>query len=234
MSLLGALAKLQKRGSELYLQASQFFSENNLIRETWIEMSRDMEQQTASLKGLPGSFWSRSKLDETTLDAALELCSAPQVHKPWENEALRHCFSRTLDFEEPLILRTYVPLIRVLRTEWTDHALDFYIIVKAHVARLTRIVEPFSGDPVLTQRATHLMETFEREVQVPAMAALLHTRAQAKAAAHPKVQPKEKQAHAHQASSSMRPLSGRAKTLAKRPKTLVKKIELPRRRARRG
>jgi hypothetical protein len=231
MSLHGALAKLQRRGAELYLEASQFFSENNLIRETWVEMARDMEQQAESLKNLPGPFWTRLKTDEATLNAALELSSAPHTAKPWESKALRHCFARTLDFEEPLILRTYVPVIRLLRTEWTDHALDFYIIVKAHITRLTRTIEPLSGDPILTQRALNLMAEFEREVQLPSHP-VLQTRP--KIAARPKVSAREKQPHAAESASPIRPLSERSKGLGKHPKPLVKKLELPRRRARRS
>ncbi len=228
MSLPGALAKLQKRGADLYLEAAQFFSENNLIRETWIEMSRDLERQAASLKSLPASFWGRLRADEATLGAALELCSAPQASPRWESRALTHCFTRTLDFEEPLILRTYVPLTRVLRTEWTDHALDFYIMVKAHVARLTRIIETFSADPSLTQRAAHLMQSFEREVQGPALPS--HTRAESR----PGVRPKVKPAHAQEQAGPRHSLTQRGKSLGKRSKPLVKKIEIPRRSARRG
>jgi hypothetical protein len=227
MGLHGALAKLQKRGADLYLQASQFFSENNLIRETWVEMARDMDNQAASLKTLPAGFWTRLKEDEVTLTAALELCSSEDATRHWENKGLRHCFTRTLDFEEPLILQTYVPLIRVLRTEWTNRALDFYILVKAHVTRLTRIIEPISGDPALTRRALNLMETFEREVQIPAA----QQRNEGRNAAQ-KPHPKGKQPHAHESASPLRPLSERSK--GKHAKPLVKKIELSRRRASRS
>ncbi len=231
MSLPGALAKLQKKGTDTYLQAAQFFSENNLIRETWIEMSRDLERQAASLKSLPAAFWTRLKADEATLNAALELWSAPQASQPWESKALTHCLTRMLEFEEPLILRTYVPLIRVLRTEWTDRALDFYIMVKAHVARLTRIIEPFSGDPALTQRAANLMQVFEREVQVPA--APSHPRPD-RSMNRPKAPARDKPAHDQESGRPLRSLAGRGKGLGKRSKPLVKKIEIPRRQARRG
>ena len=158
-----------------------------------------MEQQAASLKSLPGSFWTTTENGrgdpERRARALLGSAASPAMGK----QGAPHCFARTLDFEEPIILRTYVPLIRLLRTEWTDHALDFYIIVKAHVARLTRIIEPLSGDPSLTQRAPNLSAEFEREVQRPLHPVL---QARPKTAARPEGAPREKQPHAAESGES--------------------------------
>ncbi len=222
MSLAGALAKLQKKGVDLYIHISQFFSENSLIRASWVEMAGDLDRQAEGLKRLPGSFWNRLKADPGT-SAALELCANPDFGHKCDNRRLSYCFSHTLDFEEPLILRAYVPLIRVLRTEWTDQALEFYIMVKAHLARLTRLIEPFADDPVLIQRANDLLRRFEHEVQEPAVpqAALSKHVAQKIAAARSKKKAVGERTAAH----------GRSRH--QRAKAIVKKLEIPRRRARR-
>jgi hypothetical protein len=233
MTSLGALVKLQKRGAELYVQVAQFFRENNLIHDTWMSMAQDLERQEASLRDLPSSFWVRMKTDEESLLRSIQQCAVPRPGSPaWAGRSLNECFARTLDFEEPLILRAYVPLIRTLRTDWTGHALDFYIIVKAHVARLYRIIQPTSGDSLLIQRAANLLATFEREVQLPVSVSpttvsplrrseTLHGR-QAKSA-----KPR------HESASPLRPIRERKTRIAKRAKSLVKKLELPRRRVRR-
>ena len=221
MSLLGALAKIQKNGVDMYLQMSQRFGENALIRSEWVEMARDLERQTASLKSLPGAFWNSLKADQITLNAAAELCSKKDTS--CSDRSLHGCFATALDFEEPIILRTYVPLIKVLRTgSWTDRGLDFYILVKAHIARLTRFIEPFSGDPTTVQRAHNLLAQFEREVQQPSIPT---ASSQVKAAAK-----RPKRARHAEPSKPIHARVSRTKT-ATRPKRLVKKLSMPRRRA---
>jgi hypothetical protein len=224
MGLSSALAKLQKNGMDLYVQMSQFFGENSVVRAGWIEMARDLEQQAAALKILPGSFWTHLKPDEATLKAALELCSSENVRSSGDR-SLSGCFAAALGFEEPLILKTYVPLIRVLRTEsLTERGLDFYILVKAHVARLTRLIEPYSADPALVQRVHDLLETFEREVQRPPVPVGAH---QVKGAAKRSKRPR------HEPSTRIHVRTAQRPQKVARPKRLVKKLGLSRRQAQR-
>src|SRR5207249_9011641 len=64
------------------------------------------------------------------------------------------------------ILFPYTTLFRS-RKEWTDQALDFYILVNAHLTRLARLIGSTSGDPVLIKRCSDLVLQFERATQVP-------------------------------------------------------------------
>ena len=229
MGLLGTLAKLQKAGANFYLSLAQRFNANNLIRDTWIAMSHDMECQTVSLKLLPGLFWKRLKDVEEPLLDAVSSCPVLRCAQVPPDRQLNSCFERTLDYEEPLILRGYAPLIRRLRVGWTDHALDFYIMVKAHVARLPQIIQPFSGNPTLIQRATGLLTSFEREVQMPEKVAL-PARARA---ADKKCRTRRTRKRNVFIADRRLPLRERAKRLARRTKPLVRAIKLARRRARR-
>jgi hypothetical protein len=234
MTSLGALVKLQKKGAELYVQVAQFFSENNLIRDTWLSMAQDLEQQEASLRDLPGSFWTRMKTDEEALLRAIAQCMVPHPGEPgWESRSLNECFARTLDFEQPLILGAYVPLIRALRIEWTGHALDFYIMVKAHVVRLYRLIQPTSGDSLLIQRAADLLVTFEREVQLPLAVPAASPSQQKKVEAGRARQTAKPGKSRHESASPLRPIGERKTRISKHTKPLVKKLELPRRRVRR-
>jgi hypothetical protein len=230
MSNLGALAKLQRSGAEFYLKIAEKFRENSLIREAWITLAQDLEQQIESLRELPASFWRGHEVEVQVLQVAIAQCPPPKTGNGAEPASLHACFTHTLDFEEPLILRAYVPLIKALRADCTNQALDFYIKVKAHVARLNRIIQPFSGDPVLTQRTINLLQVFEREVQgpppLPARKPVAAAAKSARRARHP-----HKTAHLRSGKGAQ-PL-GRTKGIAKHSKPLVRKIKLPRRRARR-
>jgi hypothetical protein len=227
MSNLSTLAKLQKSGAEFYLKIADRFRENSLIRETWIELAQDLEQQVASLRDLPASFWKGHEIQVKALQDAIAQCPPPRPGgNGTEPGSLHGCFTCTLDFEEPLILRAYVPLIRALRADCTNQALDFYIMVKAHVARLNRVILPFSGDPSLTQRTLNLLQAFEREVQGPPPLPARKPAAAAKAVRRTRHPHKSAQLRSGKAAKSLRRTKGIAKPL-------VQKIKLPRRRARR-
>ena len=169
MNLHGSIKDLQNKIVQLYLKLEHRFSENGLIRELWSAMANDVSQQIRSLNALPPSFWNQLKKDQNLpLIAAAEGAS----HQSIENEedlSLMGCFSRALCLEEPTILKVYVPLIRRLRENSTAPALDFYIVVKAHLARITRVTESYSGDPAVIQRANSLLQAFEKEVQEPSI-----------------------------------------------------------------
>jgi hypothetical protein len=234
MSLKNAFAKVQKAGAQLYLKLAERFEDNPLIRESWGAMAQDMEQQTASLKALPTRFWVAFKKDEESLVNAIRNCFALEVIDKKDDRSLHACFVRTLNLEEPLVLNAYVPLIRLLRTEWSGHALDFYVMVKSHVTRTSRIIQPFSVDPVLLQRVQSLQQRFEFEVQAPAIPIILPARKKARkkkaqaarnAAAH-----KPRRAIAATRTLSLRK---RVQRMAKRSKPMVAKLDIARRRARR-
>jgi hypothetical protein len=154
-------------------------------------------------------------------------------HQASENTkdiTLRSCFELALQFEEPTILKIYVPIFRNLRENWTNPALDFYIMVKAHLARIVRMMGSYSGDPIIIQRSSLLLQSFEREVQEPKVASIaLEKRIRAKHSAKRKETAKKPKKALRQA----RTLAKHSKALHHRTKPLVKKVELQRRRARR-
>lgn len=239
MSLKNAFAKVHKSGGQFYLKLAQYFEENQLIRETWAAMAQDLEQQQTSLEELSPRFWKVIKSDEEALLSALRECSAIHLLDNKEDIALHRCYSRCLDIEEPLILRTYVPLIRLLRTEWSDRALDFYIMVKSHMARISRIIQPFSVDPVLLQRVQNLQQRFEFEVQNPLIrkVSLRESEGRRHKKAHRKlvavVKPERKLRSAASKAKPASRLGEHVKSISKRAKPLVRKIEIAPRRARR-
>lgn len=237
MNLKGSIAKLQNSGSRLYLAMAECFSENGLIQNIWLEMAHDEDQQAASLKSLPGAFWNELKQREEGLPDALR-SSVPAIEFEREEEhSLQKCLTKTLEFEEPVTLRIYAPLIRQLRTQWTNKALDFYIMVKAHVARLLRVIQSFSGDPVLVQRVGMLLESFEKEVQIPIALPAPSIKAAKRKTIHARSAKDERKASGRTALDRAKkrplPLGKRAKTIPRRSNSLVKSIELRRRGARR-
>jgi hypothetical protein len=207
----------------------QRFSENQLIRELWGAMAHDVSQQIASLDALPPSFWNELRKDQDGLSIKAAESEQHQVIDNEEVNSLRACFDHALRLEEPTILKVYVPLIRRLRENLTAPALDFYIMVKAHLARITRVTEAFSGDPLAIQRSNLLLQTFEKEVQEP------HVEVRVldgnKAHADRVSRPKEPVKKSRQPAAKERPLAKRAKILHSRAKPLVKKVGLQRRRA---
>ncbi len=237
MNLLGSIANLQTSGAQLYVEIAQYFKANELVRDIWLEMARDKEQQCTNLKSLPSSFWSELKKNEVELAEALRSCQLfAQCHGN-EEHSLQHCLRKAIEFEEPFLLKIYAPLIRQLRTQWTDRALDFYIMVKAHVARLLRVVQMFSGDPIIIQRAGALLEGFERGVQTPVPQEI--TSGKAKSAKQMLKPPSKelrksynRRAQVNPKKRSIAAKGTRTQSVPPRSKPLVKSIELRRRRAR--
>ncbi len=234
MSLKAALARVQHTGGHFYLKVAETFSENPLMREAWITLSQDMELQAKSLEGMPSGFWKVLKPEEQAHLGVVKECSLGQLTETKEDRSLHNGLVRSLNLEEPLILRAYVPLIRLLRTEWSDRALDFYIIVRSHVTRISRMVQLFSIDPALLQRVQNLQQQFDYEVQTqPAQELALKRELSRKknfspARTHAVRKPKKARS-----SKLQLPLSERVQRIAKRAKPLVGKIEMTRRRARR-
>ncbi|NWG75414.1 MAG: hypothetical protein HXY24_12525 [Rubrivivax sp.] len=232
MNLQGSIRDLQKRLSQLYLNLGQRFSENSLIRELWDSMGHDVSRQLNSLNALPQSFWNQLKKHQDGLSESVGALKKLQVHEIKEDGSLKGCFEQALSVEEPTILKIYVPIIRSLRENWTDQALDFYIMVKAHLARIVSVTKAFSGDPVLIRRSNILLESFEKGVQepisVPGMPPASKRLAGKTAATKKKPEKRSftRQKRAH-------PLIKRRKILPAGSKPLVRKVSLPQRRARR-
>jgi hypothetical protein len=111
-------------------------------------------------------------------------------------------------------------------------------MVKSHVARISRIIQPFSVDPILLQRVQNLQQRFESEVQAPVIPVILpgkkgvrkkRDHARQRAAAH---KPRKVIAVSRTAKRAIS-LSKRVQRMAKRAKPLGGKLEIARRRARR-
>jgi hypothetical protein len=237
MNLPGSIAKLQKIGIQLYLKLAQSFNNNQLIRSTWLLLAQDLEKEAASVTELPHSFWKHLEVPGEALKEPALPCLGPNPGETGiEDHSLGTCFRQTLNFEEPLILGVYVPIIRRLRTEWISQALDFYIIVKAHVARLAHLVEPFSMDPALVHRSVLLLERFEKEVQNHGPKAASGHNQAAKVPIAENAKAKIKLEHKKKAASkgekTRNPIR-RKQTISSRTKPLIGKIEVGRRRAQR-
>ena len=214
----------------MYLKMEQRFTENFLIRELWNSMAMDLSQQVGSLKKFPASFWKEKKKNPDGLPEAVSQAHRDQVIDIDEVTSLKVCFTLTLEFEEATILKVYVPIIRSLRKDWTTASLDFYILVKSHLARIVRATESFSGDPILIQRASLLMQEFEKEVQEPEIAVIVSDK---KSVSKPAVQKKKPASRNKKPQKAPRPLAKHTKPAHSRTKPLAKKIEIRRRRARR-
>ncbi len=238
MSLKGAFAKIQNSGGQFYLKLAQSFNENPLIRDTWAAMAQDLELQAASLNRLQPRLWKMLRTEEEALLALLKDRSILQSLGNNEDRSLHSCFTHSLDFEEPLILGAYVRLIRLLRTEMSDQAIDFYIIVKSHIARISRMIQPFSVDPTLLQRAQNLQQHFEFGVQSPpakqaeAQKQVQHKKKR-KLSRAPETRKSRNTRVESRAAKRTHPLSERVQRIAKRAKPLVRKMEIQRRRVRR-
>ncbi len=187
MNLHGSIADLQKSAIQLYLKLQQRFKDNVLIRELWSSMADDLSQQKSSLKALPPSFWNQLHKEHNELLQAVVTYARLQVTDNIKDLPLKSCIEGALQFEEPTILKIYIPIIRSLRENLTNPALDFYIMVKAHLARIARMTASFSGDPIIIQRSSLLLQTFEREVQEPQVEVVIpQKKARAKSAVKPK------------------------------------------------
>ena len=234
MNLLGSIKENQNTIVQLYLKLEHRFSENTLIRGLWNTMAHDVSQQINSLNALPQSFWNQLKQDRDNppIEAA-EVIRHQDVGNE-EDKSLRSCFESALRLEEPTILKVYVPLIRRLRENLTAPALDFYIMVKAHLARIVRVTESFSGDPLIIQRSSQLLQTFEKEVQEPShVEVVVPARKKKKPQAAHVARQKEPVKKPRKVMQRSRVLQKRTTIIRARAKHLVKKVSIQRRRARR-
>ena len=228
--LRSPLSKLEKAIARFYLQLQQRFEGNNLVSESWAAMGGDLQAQAESLKKLPSSFWQSLKKQEKKLVRATGLILPEEASRP--ASSLQACLLQMLDIEEPMILKVYAPLIRRLRAEWTERALDFYVMVKAHIARLARVVQAYSGDPALSQRCAILFHDFEKEVQEPAAIEIIPKKSARKRAIAARQVRKTVATRSSKVAVAKRHTRALDK-LAKRAKPLVKKIEIAKRRVRR-
>jgi hypothetical protein len=225
-TLRGYLSQLQKAVAKFYSQLQLRFEGNVLVSGMWAAMGAELQSQVDNLKKIPPSFWQALKKQEKELIRAATLV-IPAVSEG----SLRSCLAQVLDIEEPIILRVYAPLIQRLRSDWTELALDFYILVKAHIARLAQSIQLFSGDPALSLRCALLLQTFEREVQEHAEIAgpLAMTHPQKATASKHAAETRKERA---KSAVSKKPALSLAK-IAKRAKPLVRKVKLSGRRAQR-
>jgi hypothetical protein len=227
-TLRGSISQLERAVARYYSQLQQRFEGNSLVRTMWASLGNDLQSQVESLRKLPQSFWLSLKSQEKELAQAAELALPQHAERAGP---LPMCLAQTVELEEPIILRVYAPLIRRLRNEWTELALDFYVMVKAHITRVTHSVQLFSGDPGLCLRCANLLENFEQEVQEPAEVEIAPKKVAAKKSA---ARPAAKAGKARNVKSAATKTPIRSlPRIAKRSKPLVQKIEIARRRARR-
>jgi len=227
MNLQGSITELQNAAVQLYLKLEHRFRENGLIRELWGAMAHDVSQQANSLKALPHSFWSQIKKDGDGLIEATIKGAQQQITEKTEDLSLPGCLEFALHFEEPAILKIYVPIIRCLRKNPTYPALDFYIMVKAHLARILRVTESFSGDPLVIQRSNLLLQSFEKDVQEPEVIP------EKKAVVSRLVRGRKQGKRQEKVIKHVHTLAKRVTIHHDRSKPLVKKVSLHNRRARR-
>ena len=236
MNLSGPIAEHQNSLQRMYQKLADRFEENSIIQALWRDMSEDVSLQIQGLRALPSSFWNQLKKSP---DIHLE--AAVREYRPaaasMETVSLRESFELVLQSAEPVLLKIYARIVRLLRgTPVTHQSLDFYILVKAHVARIVRGIESFAGDPVLIRRAQLLLYELEKEVQKPepeVKVAVTATEARkaSVAAAKPtstKATPKtlKKPAKTVQLKVSS-PKSKSTKATPKRPKAHSKKVSTP-------
>jgi len=226
----GSLLKLQRDVAKFYSLLQQRFEGNSLISDTWASMERDLQAQAESLKKLPSTFWKSMKKQEKDLEQAMR--GALPCEGSDHAGTLPACLSHMLNLEEPLVMKVYAPLIKRLRVDWTECALDFYVLVKAHIARLERLVLAYSGDPALGQRCTGLFQSFEKEVQEQVVIEAHPPRTPGRQAVQKTPQRKVSQARRTTGLPRKRPRRA-LENRAERAKPLVKKLEITRRRARR-
>jgi hypothetical protein len=243
MSLHGSTTELQNALAQLYLKFKQRFSENALIRELWSCMAHDISQQMGSFKSFPSSFWLHLGKDQKDQDGLTETdiqSIRKKITENKEDKTLQQCFETALQIEEPTIIKVYIPIIRNLRTNWTDEALDFYIMVKAHLARITRATGSFSGNPIVIRRSNLLQQNFEKEILMPQEIAKPPEKIRKKRGAKTARKPLAGSQKASKKQASKKPSSKIAGVLAKhakihhsRTKPMVKNVRLQRRRAHR-
>jgi hypothetical protein len=164
--LRASLSRLQKKQANFYFMISEQFKGNPLVHEKWLAIGNELEKQVATVKTLPPSYWKMLNVSDAksllqTVTGALNL----NLRTASGEVALRQYFTLTMDLEEPIILHVYAPIVRMLRASWTDRSLDLYVMIRSHLTRLIRLIEPFCGEPLLTQRCALLVQRFEQELQ---------------------------------------------------------------------
>jgi len=166
MNLLSVIAGHQNSLLQLYRKLEQRFEENSIIKTLWSEMAGDVSLQIQSLKSFPSSLWTQLKnASDDDFASAVKSISSPTADVA--GISLRDCFETSLALTEPVVLKIYARIVRLLRKNSTAPALNFYILVKAYIARLARTTESYAGDPLLVRRAQLLIAGLEREVQDP-------------------------------------------------------------------
>ena len=166
MNLLNAIVGHQNSLLRLYRKLEERFEENSIIQTLWRDMSEDVSLQIQNLKSLPPSFWNKFKNDPNN-NFEPSIKESPSASVNVSDISLRDGFEISLQMAEPVVLKIYARVVRLLREHSTAPALDFYILIKTYVARLVRTTESFSGDPLLIQRARLLVAELEKEVQEP-------------------------------------------------------------------
>jgi hypothetical protein len=230
MNLQGSIVEHQNSIAQIYRKLEDRFLENSIIRALWNNMALDISKQINSLNALQPSFWNQYKKDLDNQFGPTANGSNKQSHEINEIMSLKDCFNLTLQIEETIILTVYAPIIRNLRGNWTNTALDFYIIVKAHVSRIVGVIESFSGDSVLIQKARLLLFKFEKEVQEHSTNTKLAAKKAPISHAVQDNKPKEKPQKPSAPSSS---ITKHAPNAHNRVKPIVKKVETARKRAQR-
>jgi hypothetical protein len=229
-ALRGSLSQLQRAVAKFYFQLQQRFEGNVLVSSMWAAMGSDLQAQVESLSKLPSSFWQSLTKQERELSNAVE--RIPPLSGEDPPGSLRSYLLRTVDIEELIILDVYAQLIRRLRIEWTELALDFYVEVKAHLARVARSIQLYSGDPALIQRCAVLLQSFEKGVQGPAIVEEIPKKPSRKKSAQPKKNAKAPSRARGQA--SIKEAHERSlEKISKRVKTRVQQMDISRRRAQR-
>ncbi len=230
MNLQGSLSKLLKSGSIFYQERAKLFDHNPVIREAWVLLAQDMDQQAAGLRGLSTPFWKEIQALHPDLIHEVRACLASTPRKKTDGSvSLQDALNRALSCEEPVILRVFVPVIRKLRASWTGRALDFYVIVKAHVTHLNRLVRTYCGDPVSHRRAATLLESFEKDVQRPEVVKTAKARKSSRSARSTRKSKKTLKIRSLRP-SRRKPSVTRVRSVSK---PVVRKVSLGRRRARR-
>jgi hypothetical protein len=234
MNLHGSISELQHAVVQLYHKLEQRFIENKMISELWGAMAHDISHHISSLDALAPSFWNRLKQEADGLTETLTSGHRAHISDEAMDRSLTECLELSLLIEEPIILKTYVPIIRSLRENQANQSLDFYIMVKAHLARITRVTQAYSGDPLIIKKSNLLLQNFEKEVQEPQITVVLKT---VNSVHHIVPKPRsEKQELKPSRTASKRkahPLAKRALNRPGRVKPLVDKVDMRGRRARR-
>jgi hypothetical protein len=194
-------------------------------------MGHDLLVQAESLKKLPSSFWHSLKKQEKELARQADLILSRYTRK--EVGTFQSCLARTLDWEEPIIIEVCAPIISRLRSNWTDFALDFYVMVKAHIARIARLIQTYSGDPYLSQRCAALLGNLEREIQGTVEVDKVPANAVSKRATSARRSRKAVRGRLARIPARKRPAARPLRKMPEHAKRLIKKIEISRRRARR-